>query len=69
MWLVVALTLVCAPLSVLGDLFASLIKRQCHVKDFGKIMPGHGGIMDRFDSLLLVVPLLYIFVHFMPLVQ
>lgn len=67
-WQVTLLALVCAPLSVLGDLFASVIKRQCHMKDFGNVMPGHGGIMDRFDSLLLVVPLLFILVHYIPLI-
>ncbi len=49
-----------AILSIMGDLFASVIKRQCHIKDFGKLIPGHGGIMDRFDSLLLVTPLFVI---------
>ena len=52
----------------MGDLFASIIKRQCQVKDFGHVMPGHGGIMDRFDSLILVVPLLFILVHYIPLI-
>lgn len=47
-------------LSVVGDLFASVIKRQHGVKDFGKVFPGHGGMMDRFDSLLLVFPLVYL---------
>ena len=64
LWQIALLSLVCAPLSVMGDLFASLIKRQYHVKDFGNIMPGHGGVMDRFDSMLLTVPLFYIVVHF-----
>lgn len=68
LWQIALLSLICAPLSVMGDLFASIIKRQCQVKDFGHIMPGHGGIMDRFDSLLLVVPLLYIVVQYFPLV-
>ena len=67
-WQLALVAIFCAPLSVFGDLFASLIKRQCHVKDFGNIMPGHGGVMDRFDSLLLVVPFLYILVHYLPLV-
>lgn len=44
-------------LSIFGDLFASAIKRQTGIKDYGKIMPGHGGILDRFDSVLLVSPL------------
>ncbi|HHV51610.1 MAG TPA: phosphatidate cytidylyltransferase [Clostridiales bacterium] len=68
-WQIALLALVSAPLSVLGDLFASLIKRQHHVKDFGNIIPGHGGVMDRFDSLLLVVPFLYIVINFLPLIK
>ncbi len=47
---------VCGVLGIVGDLSASLIKRQAGIKDFGNIMPGHGGIMDRFDSVLFVAP-------------
>ena len=50
--------------SQLGDLAASLIKREHGVKDYGKIMPGHGGIMDRFDSILAVAPLLLVLCGF-----
>ncbi len=54
--LLAVLGLVCAVLAVIGDLIASLIKRQCGIKDFGKIMPGHGGALDRFDSMVFVAP-------------
>ncbi|HZJ57597.1 MAG TPA: phosphatidate cytidylyltransferase [Clostridia bacterium] len=47
--------------SQLGDLSASSIKRFCGVKDFGKILPGHGGLLDRFDSLLFSLPIIYIY--------
>lgn len=50
---------VCAIVSEIGDLAASVIKRQYGIKDFGKIMPGHGGAMDRFDSILFAAPAVY----------
>lgn len=62
------LSVICAPLSVVGDLIASLIKRRHGAKDFGKIFPGHGGMMDRFDSLLLVLPVVYLAIRVFPLV-
>ena len=45
----------------MGDLFASLIKRHCGVKDYGKLFPGHGGMMDRIDSVLFMAVLVYIY--------
>ena len=56
-------------ISMVGDLSASIIKRQHGIKDFGNIMPGHGGIVDRFDSVLMVLPAVYIFSNFFPIVK
>ena len=54
---------VCAVVGTIGDLSASMVKRQIGFKDYGKIMPGHGGMMDRFDSVLFVLPTFYIFIE------
>lgn len=50
--------------SIFGDLTFSVIKRSCKIKDFGSIMPGHGGLLDRFDSVVLCIPIVYIFSQF-----
>ena len=55
-------------ISQIGDLTASYIKRRYGVKDYGKLFPGHGGVMDRFDSVLLTAPVLYI-ISELPMVQ
>ena len=52
--------LVLSVVSQLGDLIASLIKREHNIKDYGKLLPGHGGIMDRFDSIMAVSTILLI---------
>lgn len=57
------LGVICAPISVVGDLVFSVVKREKGIKDYGRIMPGHGGLTDRFDSVLFVVPMFYVFVH------
>ena len=55
----VLLSSMAALMSPVGDLFESYVKRACDIKDSGNILPGHGGMMDRFDSLLFVAPSLY----------
>ncbi len=58
--LMMALIAACGALiAMVGDLAASAIKRQHDVKDFGKLIPGHGGILDRFDSVIFVAPVIY----------
>lgn len=54
------LGLLVSVLAQIGDLIASLIKREHGVKDYGRILPGHGGVMDRFDSVIATAPLLLI---------
>ncbi len=56
---VIILSVVLSVVSMFGDLAASTIKRNFGIKDFGNLLPGHGGIMDRFDSALFVMPTLY----------
>lgn len=46
--------------SQIGDLAASAVKRQHNMKDYGKLIPGHGGILDRFDSVIVTAPIIYI---------
>lgn len=61
--LLFALGIAAAVASEIGDLAASAIKRQFGIKDFGNILPGHGGILDRCDSIILVAPTVFLFVY------
>lgn len=61
----IALGLLCGTLSQLGDWSASAIKRSVGIKDFGHIIPGHGGLLDRIDSLLFVAPAVYFYIQFL----
>lgn len=60
---IIVFAVICAVgalISIVGDLAASAIKRNHDIKDYGKLIPGHGGIMDRFDSVIFVAPIIWI---------
>ena len=63
----IAYPIVCAAGSLIamtGDLAASAIKRNHDIKDYGTLIPGHGGIMDRFDSVIFVAPIVWLLINF-----
>lgn len=65
----IILSVLCGVVAQLGDLSASVMKRSFQVKDFGNIIPGHGGILDRVDSLMFVAPVVYYFITFLPVIK
>jgi len=58
-WIIISLF--CAVFGTLGDLLESKLKRLANVKDSGSLMPGHGGFLDRFDSLLVAIPFVFVY--------
>lgn len=65
---VLAMCAVGSVIGQLGDLVFSLIKREYKIKDYGKIFPGHGGILDRFDSIALTTPFVYVMLQLFPVI-
>ena len=65
LWQCLLIGIVGGAVSQAGDLTASAFKRKMGIKDYGKLIPGHGGIMDRFDSVIFVAPFVYYLVLFM----
>jgi len=65
-WALIIYGLVGSVLTQLGDLAFSLVKREFEIKDYGRLIPGHGGMLDRFDSMIFAAPAIYLLVMLIP---
>ena len=65
-WALILYGLIGGAATILGDLAFSIVKREFNVKDYGRLLPGHGGMLDRFDSMVFTAPAIYLMVAIIP---